>query len=87
MREFGPFATKQIFVDEYCTYMAVLDDNQKRISYYAFHWDYYKQTIMKPSEMNTALGKNLLASFGTNKMKIQMSTPAMSPDGSEPTSP
>jgi len=72
MKEFGPFATKQIFIDEYCTYLAVLDDNQKRISYFAFNWDYYKQTIMKPSEMNSALGKNLLANFGANKMKINI---------------
>ena len=51
--------------------MAVLDENKKRIQYYAFHWDYFKQTIMKPSEMISAidgvLAKKIMAG---GKLKI-----------------
>jgi hypothetical protein len=41
MKEFGPFKSQQIIVDEYCSYLAVLGDNNDRIFYHLFQWDYY----------------------------------------------
>jgi hypothetical protein len=55
IKEFGPFKSQQIIVDEYCTYLAVLGDNQERIFFYLFQWDYYLAKLDRPANMINSL--------------------------------
>ena len=47
-KEFGPFGSSQhIFVDDFCTYMAILGENRKFITYYTFDWEHKCKLLPK----------------------------------------
>ena len=37
---FGPFETSYIFIDDYCTYLTVLCEDEKQILFFLFDWVY-----------------------------------------------
>ena len=49
--EFGPFKSHQLFVDEHCTYLAVLDCGQHRIFYHFFQWEFYVTKLERPKKI------------------------------------
>lgn len=55
IKEFGPFKSQQIIVDEFCTFLVVLGDNQQRIFYHVFQWDYYLAKLVRPTNMTQSL--------------------------------
>lgn len=40
VKEFGPFDSEHIFIDEFCTYMIVMSPNRKQLNYHIFEWEY-----------------------------------------------
>ena len=45
---FGPFGSGQrMRVDDYCTYMAVLGENERCINYFIFDWEYKCKVVQR----------------------------------------
>ena len=55
-------------MDEYCTFLAVLGDNQERIFYHLFQWDFYLTKLVRPTNMTQSLETQLGADGKPKKL-------------------
>ena len=55
LRRFGPFGScQQIYVDDFCTYMAILGENSRSIIYYLIDWQHECKLVSRPVSQTLA---------------------------------
>ena len=65
-----------MIVDDYCTYMAILGENERAINYYVFDWEYKCKVLPKRNkglfeEQSKKMKRNFLKSLEESKRKLE----------------